>query len=54
MGSNAYGKLTPTFVSKHKKPGTYNDGGNLYLQIASPTAKSWVLIPMIPVNVLVF
>jgi integrase len=42
MGSNGYGKLTATFVSKSKKPGTYNDGGNLYLQIASPTAKSWV------------
>lgn len=42
MGSNGYGKLSASFVSKHRKPGTYNDGGNLYLQIASPTAKSWV------------
>jgi integrase len=42
MGSNGYGKLSATFVSKHRKPGTYNDGGNLYLQISSPTAKSWV------------
>jgi integrase len=42
MGSNGYGKLSASFVSKHKKPGTYNDGGNLYLQIASPTARSWV------------
>ena len=42
MGSNGYGKLSASFVSKHRKPGTYNDGGNLYLQISSPTAKSWV------------
>jgi integrase len=42
MGSNGYGKLSASFVSKHKKPGTYNDGGNLYLQISSPTARSWV------------
>jgi integrase len=42
MGSSGYGKLTATFVGRHKKPGTYNDGGNLYLQIASPTARSWV------------
>jgi hypothetical protein len=42
MGSNGYGKLSASFVSRHRKPGTYNDGGNLYLQISSPTAKSWV------------
>jgi integrase len=42
MGSNGYGKLSASFVSKHRKPGTYNDGGNLYLQVSSLTARSWV------------
>jgi Arm DNA-binding domain len=42
MGSNATGKLTALFVNRHKKPGTFNDGGGLYLQISSPTARSWI------------
>ena len=42
MGSNGTGKLTALFVTRHKKPGTYGDGGGLYLQITSPTAKSWI------------
>jgi integrase len=42
MGSNGSGKLAALFVERHKKPGTYGDGGGLYLQVSSPTAKSWV------------
>lgn len=42
MGSNGTGKLTALFVTRHKKPGTFGDGNNLYLQITSPTAKSWI------------
>jgi integrase len=42
MGSNGAGKLTALFVTRHKKPGTYGDGGGLYLQIRSPTARSWI------------
>ena len=42
MGSNGSGKLTAMFVERHRIPGTYNDGGGLYLQVSSPTAKSWV------------
>jgi hypothetical protein len=36
------GKLSALFVSKVTKPRLYNDGGNLYLQVRSPTAKSWI------------
>jgi integrase len=36
------GKLSALFVSKVTKPRLYNDGGNLYLQVKSPTAKSWI------------
>lgn len=42
MGSNGSGKLTALFVERHRTPGTYGDGGGLYLQVSSPTAKSWV------------
>jgi integrase len=36
------GKLTALFVTRIKQPGFYGDGGNLYLQVESATAKSWV------------
>ncbi|MGE5366323.1 MAG: integrase arm-type DNA-binding domain-containing protein, partial [Betaproteobacteria bacterium] len=36
------GKLTALFVARAKRPGLYSDGGNLYLQVESATAKSWV------------
>ncbi len=36
------GKLTALFVSRAKKPGFYNDGGNLYLQVESKSAESWI------------
>jgi integrase len=39
---NGIGKLTALFVERCKTPGLYNDGGGLYLQVTSPTAKSWV------------
>ena len=42
MGSNGTGKLTALFVTRYTKPGTYNDGGGLYLQIRSPAARSWI------------
>jgi integrase len=42
MGSNGSGKLTALFVERRRTPGTYGDGGGLYLQVSSPTAKSWV------------
>ncbi len=35
-------RLTPLRVSKIKGAGMHADGGGLYLQIASPTARSWV------------
>jgi len=40
MGSNGTGKLTALFVTRHRKPGTYGDGGGLYLQVASPPSLS--------------
>jgi Arm DNA-binding domain len=36
------GKLTALFIARAKKPGFYNDGGNLYLQVESESAKSWI------------
>jgi len=36
------GKLTALRVQKEKKPGLYGDGGGLFLQVTSPTAKSWI------------
>jgi integrase len=36
------GKLTALFVARAKKPRLYSDGGNLYLQVKSATAKSWL------------
>ena len=35
-------RLTPLRVSKLTGAGLYADGGGLYLQVSSPTAKSWV------------
>ena len=35
-------RLTPLRVSKIKGAGMHADGGGLYLQISSPTARSWV------------
>jgi hypothetical protein len=42
MGKRGTGKLTALFASRHKKPGLYNDGGGLYLQITSANARSWI------------
>jgi integrase len=36
------GKLTALFVTRAKKPGLYSDGGNLYLQVESKSARSWI------------
>ena len=35
--------LKPGFVKNVAAPGRYPDGGNLYLQVRSETAKSWLL-----------
>jgi nicotinamidase-related amidase len=37
-----FGKLTALFVARTKRPGMYSDGGNLYLQVESESARSWV------------
>src|SRR5215469_8290210 len=36
------GRLTALFVKKHKTPGRFGDGGNLYLQITNANARSWI------------
>jgi integrase len=36
------GKLTALQVARAKRPGMYGDGGNLYLQVESGSAKSWI------------
>src|SRR5262245_39866489 len=36
------GRLTAIQVTRATKPGLYGDGGGLYLQVTSPTARSWV------------
>jgi Arm DNA-binding domain len=36
------GKLTALFVARAKQPGLYSDGGNLYLQVESESARSWI------------
>jgi integrase len=42
MGTQGTGKLKALFASRQKKPGMYHDGGGLYLQITSASARSWV------------
>jgi integrase len=41
------GKLTHVKIANAKKPGTYADGGNLYLQVSVWGTKSWVFRYMI-------
>jgi integrase len=41
------GKLTHVKIANAKKPGTYADGGNLYLQVSIWQTKSWVFRYMI-------
>ena len=36
------GRRTALFVKKCKTPGLFGDGGGLYLQVKSATAKSWI------------
>lgn len=36
------GKLTALKVQRAKAPGMYSDGGGLYLQVTSESAKSWI------------
>ena len=36
------GKLKALSVAREKRPGMYNDGGGLYLQVTGAGAKSWV------------
>ncbi|MBM3572872.1 MAG: DUF4102 domain-containing protein [Alphaproteobacteria bacterium] len=42
MGKRVIGRLTALAATKAKKPGLYADGGGLYLQVASATARSWI------------
>jgi integrase len=42
MAPRTLNRLKPLQVTKLKEPGMYPDGGGLYLQVTSPTAKSWV------------
>jgi integrase len=35
-------RLKPLAVARITRPGMYPDGGNLYLQVTSPDAKSWI------------
>jgi Arm domain-containing DNA-binding protein len=36
------GKLKALNVAREKRPGTYGDGGGLYLQVAKGGSKSWI------------
>lgn len=42
QGSHAIHRLTTLVVKNTRQPGCYADGGNLYLQISSGGAKSWL------------
>jgi integrase len=42
MAPRTLNRLKPLQVAKLKAAGMYPDGGGLYLQVTSPTAKSWV------------
>jgi integrase len=42
MAPRTLNRLKPLQVTRLKEPGMYADGGGLYLQVTSPTAKSWV------------
>ena len=39
----AVGRLTALKVEKERRPGTYADGGGLYLRVTPEGAKNWVL-----------
>jgi integrase len=41
-GQRHIGKLTAVQVTREKRPGMYGDGGCLWLQVSSTTAKSWL------------
>ena len=41
-GPHVIHRLSPLVVKNTRKPGRYADGGNLYLQISSGGAKSWL------------
>ncbi|WP_130470277.1 tyrosine-type recombinase/integrase [Candidatus Magnetaquicoccus inordinatus] len=43
MARKPPGQLTALKVTKTRTPGLYGDGGNLWLQVTSQAAKSWVL-----------
>lgn len=47
LGVRRMGKLTDLKVKKEKIKGCYPDGGNLYLQVSSTGAKSWLFRYMI-------
>ena len=42
MARRQESKLTALQVTRLKEPGTYADGGNLYLQISQHGGKSWL------------
>ena len=44
MASRSMHRLSAGFVKSVEKPGRYADGGNLYLHVAGPEAKSWLFI----------
>jgi integrase len=44
MASRAMHRLSAADVKSVEKPGRYADGGNLYLHVAGPEAKSWLFI----------
>jgi len=42
MAGRAKHKLSALKVEREKRPGMYSDGGGLYLQVKSKTARSWI------------
>lgn len=44
MASRAMHRLSAAFVKSVSEPGLYSDGGNLYLHVAGPQAKSWLFM----------
>src|SRR5215207_11304447 len=41
-GSGSLGRLSVKKIAKLTEPGRYGDGHGLYLQVASPTNRSWI------------
>jgi hypothetical protein len=50
MGTRQINRLTARFVSTHRNPGLYCDGGGLYLQVSRSLTKAWIFRYRSPIS----